>query len=181
MSMSPPSSWLITLRRLLAAALALAATGCGPGVGGTGTGMDPQPGATATLAALCESPLAPLLRCPAVSGSPSAALGTALVWLADGSPTRNGQARVEGNAIDLELACRGLQFSGTWGTRAGQPARFWGVVRDLAGGTSAEASLPAATLGTEVALQLLDAQGLPLTDAFTLHVVPDALPAGPCR
>lgn len=184
--MSTPTLWLRAPKRMLVAALALAAAGCGPGVGGTGTGLEPPPDipgsgtATATLAPLCDSPLAPLLRCPA-AGTASASLGTALVWLADGNASRNAQARIEGNAVDLELACRGLQFNGTWSAKPGQAARFWGVLRDLAGGTSAEVALAAAPAGTELTLQLLDAQGQPLTDPFAVHRVPDALPAGPCR
>ena len=158
--------------------------GCGPGVGGSGTGasIDP-PGATmpAALAALCVSDLSPLLRCPVNGSSTVTALGTALTWLADGSDTRNALARVEGNAVDFEVACAGLQFSGNWGQVAGQPPAFHGVVRNAATGAAQSASLIALRQGTAAVLQLFDADGRALASPITLTVVPGAPPVGICR
>ncbi len=175
-----------TRRARLAAATLLALltlAGCGPGVGGTGTGMEPPPGTSAptALASLCDSDLAPLLRCTATPGTASAALGTQVVWLADGSATRNVQARVEGNAVDLEVACQSLQFTGTWGTTAAQPARFHGQVRNLATGDAVAATLSAVRDGTNLVVQVLDSQGRDLSSPIVLQVMVGPVPVGICR
>ncbi len=166
------------------AALALAwlalVAGCGPGVGGTGTGRDDPGAPSSTLAALCDSGLTPLLRCPSSPGT-AVALGTSLVWLADGAASRDVLARVEGNAIDLELGCRGLQFSGSWSLVSGQAPRFVGQVRDLSSGATAAASLTAQLSGATLLLQLFDAQGASLAGPVTLAVVATPPPLGICR
>jgi len=175
------ATWRVWILRCCGLVLLAWLTGCGPGVGGTGTGAE-QPPATAApalLAPLCDSDLAPLLRCPA-PGTVAAALGTGLVWAADGASQRNALARIEGNAVDLEVACAGLQFSGSWSQATGQAARFRGVVRGTAGGEAVAASLTAQRVSTGLVVQLLDAQDRALTGTFTLQVVPASPPAGAC-
>ncbi len=166
---------------LLALLATLTFSGCGPGVGGTGTGMEPPPGTAQpiALAALCDSDLAPLLRCPTTA---AAALGTQLVWLADSTPTRNVQARVEGNAIDLELGCQSLVFTGTWGAAAPQTtARFFGQARNLVTGDAVAATLSAVREGGVLVVQVTDSLGRVLSPPIALQVRAGPAALGNCR
>lgn len=171
------------LAALLALLLGLA--GCGPGIGGTGTGTasEPPPGAAnVALRPLCESDFAFLLRCPAAAGTPAAALGTGLTFLADSASARDALLRIEGNAGDLELVCAGMQFSGSWGQLPGQAPRFHGVARSISTADTQYASLAVVRTGAGVAVQLYKADGQALTGAISLQVVASPPPlVGTCR
>lgn len=169
--------WLF--RGLLLAGLLGLLAGCGPGIGGTGTGSDMEPtGQVAAPLALCDSDLAPLLRCTAGA----AAAGSTLQWWADGSATRDALLRLEGNAVDVDAACSGWLFSGVWASAASQPARFHGTVRSSTGGVSPQAgTLTARRQDAALVVQLFDAEGRSLAGPFVLQVQALPPPAGPCR
>jgi hypothetical protein len=166
---------------LVVCLLALSACG-GPGVGGTGTGatVDPLPAFGASASPLCSSELAASLSCPASTGGATPSTGTAAVGYGDGLaplPTLPpAQARFEGDRIDFQVPCQQLRFSGQWGQLPGQAARFYGWV-DQAGAMSL-ASLTVQVQGSQLVLQLRDAQGRALADARTLSRLPVAPPAG---
>lgn len=171
--------WLF--RGLLIAGLLGLLAACGPGIGGTGTGSDMEPTGNAAAPhplALCDSELAPLLRC--TSGATAA--GSLLLWWADGSTTRDALLRLEGNAVDFEAVCSEWLFSGIWASVGGQPARFHGTVRSATGGVAPQAgTLTAQRQDAALVVQLFDASGRSLAGPFVLQGVASPPPAGSCR
>ncbi len=147
--------------------LLLALAGCGPGVGGTGTGEQSSAleffGARA--ASVCTASFAGQLKCPT-----RVVIGPTLVAPNEGSETviwaDNGSnlpvsARINGSDVELEAACEGVRFTGTWGTRQGEGAgRFYGyyVTRDLNFAVPGTLSAQAAN-GASLAYVLQDASG----------------------
>jgi hypothetical protein len=166
---------------LLACVLTLSACG-GPGVGGTGTGatVEPLPAFGANASALCNSELAASLQCPVGTGGATPSAGTAAVGYGDAvAPTPNlplAQARFEGDRIDFQVPCQQLRFNGQWGLAPGQSARFYGWVEQA--GAFSLASLTVQVQGTELLMQLRDAQGRTIAQALTLSRLPVAPPAG---
>lgn len=182
----------------LAIGLAALLAGCGPGVGGTGTG--PSASAADALAAfgasaapLCGSTLAAGLQCASVGSAPGGLPGSSpgstaqvpaapLQFLADDSVAAHTVARVVGEGIELELACEGLRFSGTWGAVPGQPARFYGVVQRTGSGNGGDGGAQLATLsaradGDGITVWLADGGGTALAASRLLRPVPAALTA----
>jgi hypothetical protein len=166
MKLSPlpsPSSLLGLVLTLLVLVLAMLISGCGPGVIGTGTGQS----ATledfgATPAPLCESDLAPQLRCP----SP----GTQVTWFADSATAARTSVRIEGNRAQLDASCANFQFSGEWGKVGGQGGRFFGNAITATG--SVPAVLVVTPTGSGLLVQLQTAQGAVLMGPLLLVSVP---------
>ncbi len=148
---------------------------CGPGVGGSGTGAEPDSleAFGATAAPVCDSTLAPqLVSCAAAV--PAATL------FADSSATPRVTARLEGNTVDLQAPCAGLQFKGVWGVAGKQPARFYGQA--TLANSSVLASLTAtSTTAGGLLVDLRDAQGGQLLGPLTLLPAPPGTAAPSCR
>jgi hypothetical protein len=108
---------------------ALALAGCGPGVGGTGTGNGLSAGAVglaefnAMPSPVCASPLAAVLGCEAVVGSTVGALNSQRLFTGTCAV-----AAFEGDAVELDVLCDGLYFSGQWGVDSGGRAAYFGLV-----------------------------------------------------
>lgn len=124
--------------KLAAAALlwALLAAGCGPGVGGTGTGGTLSDFG-ARPASVCTNAIASALACAgSAPGSPGVATpatieeGTALVHFADRESGASVRVAFAANAVELDVPCRMLRFSGDFGITATSDARFFGTYVD---------------------------------------------------
>lgn len=144
------SSLLGLVLTVLVLMLAVVISGCGPGVIGTGTG------ASATLedfgaapAPVCESDLAPQLRCPTP--------GTQVTWFADSATAARTSVRIEGNRAQLDATCAHIQFSGEWGKVGGQGGRFFGNATTASG--NVPAVLVVTPTGSGLLVQLQTAQG----------------------
>lgn len=183
-SNSPETGATATIRRAgrglqghlagLLVAWTLLAAGCGPGVGGTGTG-----GAAPNLAdfgasasAVCSGPLATLLAC-AAPGTAAADAGTALVQLADASPSAQVLMRLEGNQVELNAPCAGLRFVGTWGQAGSAAPRFFGTV-STAGGGAVSATLDSNPSGAGLQIVLRELGGRTLLGPALLLPAPAA-------
>ena len=167
----------------LALTLALALAACGPGVGGSGTGATESalPLFGASAAALCSSDLAAALDCPTVAGSaapPGPGVGTATVYFADTIDGRRVLVRLQGNTIDLDVPCAGLQFSGEWGVISGQAARFFGYTS--ADTVPVPAALEVRIVGSGLQLTLRDAAGRVLLGPVLVTRTPVAGTPGGC-
>lgn len=167
----------------LAAAALLAA--CGPGVGGTGTGDTPGPSTAlgpgdfgAAAAPVCASALADALACTStgVPAGPDAA-GTAAVRWDSVAPDAPLTARFEGNALQLDGACSGLAFRGSWGVDGAGDGRYYGSFsRDAAGGTQAGIVQVGIQPDASLQLRVLDEAGQVLAGPLRLEraSAPDA-------
>ena len=155
--------------------------GCGPGVGGTGTGNAESTAAQlgASLEPVCASELAAVLSCP--NAPATTASGTAVVWFADAAEGARVLVRVQGNQLDLDIACDGLHFEGLWAAVPGQSARFFGPALIAPASDSVPSTLTAERLGSGLVLQLYDAKGAALGALLNVVPVPGAPPPAACR
>ena len=179
---SDPASalWRRAILALLLAWLTQLAA-CGPGVGGTGTGaaQDPLAAFGAQPASVCAGPLAEALSCAAdhPAAPPASADGTGVIMLADSAVSPRVLASVNGNLLQLESACPDLHFSGEWGTRPGEAARYFGSL--TRGGVTELASLELTPAGLAVQASLRDAQGHLVLGPWLMHKV-GATPGPAC-
>lgn len=158
----------ITTKLAGAVLLLLLAAGCGgAGVGGSGTGYGlGYFGATA--AQVCDSSLAAALECggtATVGGSADEPghEGTPLVHFADRERDASVHVAFTADAVELEMPCRALRFSGDFGISAVDGARFFGTYTEGADTREQPATLQVAQASggslTALSVTMRDAEG----------------------
>ena len=90
------------------------------------------------------------------------------MWFANDARDGRVLARIEGNQIDLSIACESLQFTGAWGAAPGQAARFYGTATNAGSGNAVPATLAAQPTANGLTVQLQDTQGIALGAPYEL-------------
>lgn len=168
---------------LLALLTAMLLAGCGPGIGGTGTGDDVGPADFgATDAPVCDSDLGKVLACPGGAPGTPANAGTAATEFASAAGATATRARFDGNAVQIDLLCRGQVFSGRFGVEGAAPGRYYG---SLATPGEAVGSLAIAVIepleGGALRMRLLDVDDGLLWGPLDLQRLAPGTPAPSCK
>ena len=180
-----PWAGLLTLMLTLMLTLTTALPGCGPGVGGTGTGESAAELVLfgASVASVCNAPLAGSLSCDTSATAIEPLAGTQPVRYLDAAQGANTLVDFKDNSVHLVATCQRLDFIGDWGVTSAQDQRYFGSVLVVGQITRMPATLlvqadPASLSGDLIAV-LRDAQGKLLLGPLVLKRAPLPLPVAP--